>query len=473
MHPDKKENAAALEEANAHFRRVQKAYEVLSDPVQKRGYDSQFEFDDWIPKGTETMGADPMAFFKLYGPVFESNARFSNNKPVPMLGHVDDGEAKVKVFYNFWRTFSSWRDFSADDEHTPSDIETAESRDERRWMQRQNEVAREKRKRAEYQRIQTLVERAFTNDPRIARFKAEAERVKEEARKAKEDAKRAADDVKRAEDAVKQKAEAEERERAEAEKKDKLAAKNRIKKALKRLRDAAQACADAHPGAWSLVDLEAALEKLKNVEPKQAKELADAVEASGSLDALFAAANDGAGLAGKAAAAPQAAAAASTGAAENKPVSKKEKTWPADALSALAKALAKHPGGTRNRWEVISSYLLTTGFAATADECIAAAKVLASNTKPVHSTVVISAAGTIVSDPATAGAADAASEAPWSPDDIKALEAALLQYPAAAFEDKNERWAQIAAAVKTHNKKQCASKFLELREKALNKKQEE
>jgi len=469
VHPDKKENAAALEEANAHFRRVQKAYEVLSDAVQKRGYDSQFEFDDWIPKGTETMGADPLAFFKLYGPVFESNARFSNNKPVPMLGLVDDGEAKVKAFYTFWRTFSSWRDFSADDEHSPTDIETAESRDERRWMQRQNEVAREKRKRVEYQRIQTLVERAFTNDPRIARFKAEAERVKEEARKAKEDAKRAAEDVKRAEDAVKQKAQTEERERAEAEKKDKLAAKNRIKKALKRLRDAAQACADAHPGSWSLVDLEAALDKLKNVDPKQAKELADAIEASGSLEGLFAAAKDG--LADKAAT-PKAAAAAAVSSTENKPVAKKEKTWSADALSTLAKALAKHPGGTRNRWEVISSYLLTTGFAATADECIAAAKVLASNTKPVHSTVVISASGTIVADP-TASAADAATEAPWSPEDIKALEAALVQYPAAAFEDKNERWAQIAAAVKTHSKKQCASKFLELREKALSKKQEE
>jgi len=87
---------------------VQKAYEVLSDPVQRKGYDSQFDFDDWIPKGTENL-ADQQAFFKLYGPVFESNARFSTIKPVPLLGTLDDPEPKVKAFYTFWRTFSSWR----------------------------------------------------------------------------------------------------------------------------------------------------------------------------------------------------------------------------------------------------------------------------------------------------------------------------------------------------------------------------
>jgi curved DNA-binding protein CbpA len=82
VHPDKnKENPEVDDAANAHFREVQKAYEVLSDPVQRKGYDSQFEFDDWIPKGTETL-ADEKAFFKMYGPVFEANSRFSVAKPV-------------------------------------------------------------------------------------------------------------------------------------------------------------------------------------------------------------------------------------------------------------------------------------------------------------------------------------------------------------------------------------------------------
>ena len=153
------------------------------------------------------MFAEPQAFFRMYGPVFDSNARFSLTKPVPSLGTNDDPESKVKAFYTFWRCFSSWRDFSCDDEHKPADIETAESRDERRWMQRQNEVAREKRKRAEYQRIQSMVERAYVNDPRLARFVCPVFcgltyvcscvkfRFKMEVEKAKEDAKRQKEDV--------------------------------------------------------------------------------------------------------------------------------------------------------------------------------------------------------------------------------------------------------------------------------------
>ena len=46
---------------------------------------------------------------------------------------------KVNKFYEFWWNFKSWREFSGEDEH---DLDQAESRDERRWMERQNEKKR-------------------------------------------------------------------------------------------------------------------------------------------------------------------------------------------------------------------------------------------------------------------------------------------------------------------------------------------
>ena len=43
---------------------------------------------------------------------------------------------QVKKFYDFWWEFKSWRDFRSEDEY---DLEQAESREEKRWMEKQNE----------------------------------------------------------------------------------------------------------------------------------------------------------------------------------------------------------------------------------------------------------------------------------------------------------------------------------------------
>jgi hypothetical protein len=136
---------------------------------------------------------------------------------------------------------------------------------------------------------------------------------------------------------------------------------------------------------------------------------------------------------------------------------KKEKAWTPEAMSLLAKALAKHPGGTRNRWQAIASYLNTAGFPATPEECIAAAKTFGPPGAPRPAAVAAAAPSP---EEGEAGP-------PWTPENLRALEAALGHFPAASHPDKNQRWTLIAQAVKTHSKKQCAAKFKELREKAL------
>lgn len=72
---------------------------------------------------------------------------------------IDDNRHEdVKKFYDFWWNFKSWRDFSFDDEH---DVDQADSRDEKRWMERQNEKKRSKMKVEERARVIRLTGNAL------------------------------------------------------------------------------------------------------------------------------------------------------------------------------------------------------------------------------------------------------------------------------------------------------------------------
>ena len=68
------------------------------------------------------------------------------------------------AFYDYWYNSESWREFGYDDEQDPS---MAESRDEKRWIIRENKNARAKKKKAENARMLKLVDTIFACDPRI------------------------------------------------------------------------------------------------------------------------------------------------------------------------------------------------------------------------------------------------------------------------------------------------------------------
>jgi len=86
----------------------------LTDPARKKKYDSSLPFDDTIPK-KDGFAADK--FFQIFGDCFNSNARFSNIKPVPSLGDKNTPIEDVYKFYKFWDDFKTWREFSQFDEH--------------------------------------------------------------------------------------------------------------------------------------------------------------------------------------------------------------------------------------------------------------------------------------------------------------------------------------------------------------------
>ena len=236
-HPDKqvadpnRPADAGKPEEDPVFLAIQKGYGILTDETKRRGYDSTFDFDEEIPSGHEKGD-----FFKVYGPVFQRNSRFSEKKPVPQLGNADspmEGAWGVTAFYDFWFKFESWREFSSLDEHNANE---AEDREERRWMEKGNKSARAKRKKEDMQRLRTLVEKARSKDPRVKAYtiklRLENEAAKEAKKKAREEYKAGLLNAEKAkEDAI-----LAEKKAKEDEKKAKLKNVAATKKLFKKLR---------------------------------------------------------------------------------------------------------------------------------------------------------------------------------------------------------------------------------------------
>lgn len=148
-HPDKNPDV----QSNPMWLKILKAYETLVDPEKKKKYDSTLPFDDVIPE--EDVPEDK--FFETFKPVFIRNAFWSAKKPIPDLGDMNTDIKKVERFYEFWDKFDSWRDFSVFDEYN---LDEAENRYERRYMEKENKKIKASHLKTERQRIMKLVENA-------------------------------------------------------------------------------------------------------------------------------------------------------------------------------------------------------------------------------------------------------------------------------------------------------------------------
>ncbi|KAF2191314.1 zuotin [Zopfia rhizophila CBS 207.26] len=227
-HPDKKAAAGGTED-DQFFKCIQKATEILLDPAKRRQYDSVDEGANVEPPTKkETQKGN---FYKLWGKVFDSEARFSKVQPVPKLGNENSTKAEVEHFYNFWYNFDSWRSFEYLDEDVPDDNE---NRDQKRHVERKNQNARRKKKTEDTARLRKLVDDALALDERIRKFKQQehAQRNKKRLDKEAEQKRLAEEAAKTKEEEARLKAEKEAAEKAEKleSKKAKEAAKNAAKK---------------------------------------------------------------------------------------------------------------------------------------------------------------------------------------------------------------------------------------------------
>lgn len=227
-HPDKK-TAKGQSDDDSFFKCIQRATETLSDPVKRRQFDSVDEVADVeVPSKKDVQ---KRGFFKMWNLVFESEARFSNVQPVPMLGDENSTKEEVDEFYNFWYNFDSWRSFEYLDEDVPDDNE---GRDHKRHIEKKNTNARRKKKTEDTARLRQVVDQALEQDERIKKFRQESKANKNKKKNEREAAaKREAEEKQKAkEEEDRKQKQAEETakvERAEG-KKAKEAAKNAVKK---------------------------------------------------------------------------------------------------------------------------------------------------------------------------------------------------------------------------------------------------
>jgi DnaJ family protein C protein 2 len=155
-HPDRNIHNGKADDTM--FKAVQRANEILTNERTRRLHDSDIDFDDAIPPY-----ADEKSFCTVYGPVFE-RWKIWCKLEMPSLGDETTKREDVDKFYRQWERFTSWRDFSFHSEH---DLTKAEGRDERRWMEKENEKAGRTYKKKEAQKIANLLDWSKKADPRL------------------------------------------------------------------------------------------------------------------------------------------------------------------------------------------------------------------------------------------------------------------------------------------------------------------
>ncbi|KAK9992683.1 hypothetical protein SO802_027668 [Lithocarpus litseifolius] len=520
FHPDKQAALLLAEETEAakqakkdeienHFKFIQEAYEVLIDPVKRRIYDSTDEFDDDIPTDCA-----PQDFFKVFGPAFLRNGRWSVSQPIPTLGDDNTPLQEVDSFYNFWYSFKSWREFPHADEY---DLEQADSRDHKRWMERQNAKLAEKARKEEYVRIRSLVDNAYKRDPRILKRKemekAEKQRKKEAKYLAKklqeEEAARIAEEERR-------RKEEEEKRAAEAavlQKKAKEKEKKLLRKERTRLRTSSGSVVSQHLLDLSGDDVESLCMSL---DIEQLRSLCDRMEHTEGLEqaqVLRDALGYNSDSKGKKVDERTPQRNGSVEANGNVPLrsfEKKEKPWSKEEIELLRKGMQKYPKGTSRRWEVVSEYI---GTGRSVEEILKATKTVLlqkpdtakafdsflEKRKPAPSIAsplttreeIEGVSTTQGSQSSSASKMDNPEDSPtrstndqnpsdssaangvsspehdvWSAVQEKALVQALKTFP----KETNQRWERVAAAVPGKTVNQCKKKFTSLKESFRNKK---
>ncbi|KAJ2721721.1 hypothetical protein GGI07_003777 [Coemansia sp. Benny D115] len=498
FHPDKRAASGATGD-DVFFKCVQRAYEVLSDPVRRRQFDSVDPAisDDIPPPHLDGTDSD---FFALYRPVFEREGRFSKKQPVPQLGDMDTPRDQVEGFYAFWSSLDSWRTFEyLDKEHDKGD-----NREEKRWFDKKNKSERIRRKTEDNKRVSRLVQQAIGLDPRIGIFKKNDRQEKERRRMEKSAAASNALETKRQEEAAMQRLEARQAERESQVADDERRRREQIRQEFRMMKRSIRSAAKQHTYMLeannsthvvvarraaeidillenishdSAVRLEQALTSGTGSRTEMETAVADAIaEAIGRIPIV--APSFTSFIRGVDVAAHDRSERDAKNAEDAHAAALLQREWTPKELELLIKATNKFPGGTANRWETVGAWLaqhsglsqrsetelvtktmeLRRGANSRSESVVKVLqnKKLNDDDKRINSQVSVRYdEGPVAANrpQPTPAPSPAAPERQWSTAEQTQLERALQAYPPSY--KGTDRWDKIAQGVAGRSKKEC------------------
>jgi len=392
-------------------------------------------------------------------------------RPVPHLGSATDPREHVESFYDFWfNKFESWRDFSHHDEY---DLKDADSRDERRWMERNNLRIRKKRQNEEHERIVRLVETSYRLDPRVKLIREEdnlkANAEKRERQMAKEMKDKEENDRIAAAELERANSERAAQETATRLKEEKIEIKRMravIRQTLKASAPEGQSLGLSDDRLIEILlilckDLPTTNDLLKRAEA--------AVKNNTVTDLLNEFAKEALPNQSIKIGVPTPVTAAPTVTTD----------WAPEELTMLARGLQKFPGGTARRWDAIAAFIRTRS----ATEVLEMAKKCSDGASLKSMGSQLSADAFDQFQKAAKAKTTREIDAPaderlersvskgvedWSPDQQKEFEVALKKYPGTL--PPNERWDSISQEVNGKTRQQCVARFKYIRELLSSKK---
>lgn len=215
-HPDKIQQSGAgaspdaYQKATERFQMINRAYEVLSDPVERTWYDShrerilnassssnsanattgEFDLNLWpyfSPSAFSGFGETGNGFYAVYSELFKK-VHMQEQVFGRMYGNGDVGEApelggrntpyqSVYSFYRYWQGFSSVKDFGWCDKY---DVLQAPNRKVRRLMEEENNKVRKRERREFNNSVRQLASFVKKRDKRVIEKQLELQKIQKQ-----------------------------------------------------------------------------------------------------------------------------------------------------------------------------------------------------------------------------------------------------------------------------------------------------
>ncbi|KAJ1503525.1 DnaJ (Hsp40), sub C, member 2 [Coelomomyces lativittatus] len=166
------------------FKCLQKANDILSDPVKRQDYDSiDPGIDDTLPSLIQLQTwVDNQSWYDKVNALLEKEMRFAiYPEKITSVGDANSTKLHVDTFYEAWYHFESWRRF----DYLDRDEREGENRDDKRYQDKKNKAERMKKLTLEKARLRTLIELIEQTDPRIKVLKEKEKEMKKLMKQAK------------------------------------------------------------------------------------------------------------------------------------------------------------------------------------------------------------------------------------------------------------------------------------------------